>query len=188
LQTIQQIETENNEVADIFAQYFGFDGEDKLYLMVHSGSRGLGKTILDKHLSKHHKMFKANQGIRFRQSQNSNSNSNNNGNSNEIEIENKEFVNYLYLHNSALLWAKRNRYLIDKRFIQDMFEIECDISKDMTENANANIDENENANANETKHRTSTCRCIIDISHNFLQKKHQSYFPSLQKNDQNAYA
>ena len=61
-----------------------------LYLLVHSGSRGLGEQILQNHVSK----FK----------------------SGGIHCGSSDAAEYLKKHDQALVWAKANRDLIAKRF------------------------------------------------------------------------
>ncbi len=64
--------------------------KNELYLLVHSGSRGLGEQILQNHISKF--------------------------NCNGINSDNLDFVDYLKDHDFAVTWAKANRDLIAKRF------------------------------------------------------------------------
>ncbi|MCI5167073.1 MAG: RNA ligase RtcB family protein [Candidatus Electrothrix sp. GM3_4] len=83
LQTISSVEDK-----EAFAQA-GLEN-DKLFLLVHSGSRGLGQHILTKHIEQYK----------------------NNG----LEEESAAAEVYLEQHNSALLWARLNRAIIADRF------------------------------------------------------------------------
>jgi release factor H-coupled RctB family protein len=67
---------------------------DYLYLMVHSGSRGLGKAILDHHTSNH--------GVAG------------------LLAGSDDAKKYLTQHDAACQWARRNRALIAKRFLQTL--------------------------------------------------------------------
>lgn len=67
--------------------------EDRLYLMIHSGSRGLGNAILDDYLSSH----KAKRGL---------------------DVESDDFKRYMELHDNALRWARKNRMIIAQRFLE----------------------------------------------------------------------
>uniref|UniRef100_A0A0G4F1L8 3'-phosphate/5'-hydroxy nucleic acid ligase n=1 Tax=Chromera velia CCMP2878 TaxID=1169474 RepID=A0A0G4F1L8_9ALVE len=64
--------------------------EDRLLLLVHSGSRGLGAAVLDAHMTK-------------------------NGTRGATEG-GEDFVNYMKAHDAACAWAVRNRQLIARRF------------------------------------------------------------------------
>lgn len=83
---LQQVESIEDPAT--FSQ-LGLD-ESKLYLLVHSGSRGLGGAVLDKVMEKH--------GHRG------------------IESPSQDAQNYLTLHDQACTWAKRNRALISRKF------------------------------------------------------------------------
>lgn len=63
-----------------------------LQLLVHSGSRGLGQSILVEHISRH--------------------------NHEGLNLEDADFQDYLAKHDEAVLWAELNRELIAQRFIQ----------------------------------------------------------------------
>ena len=65
--------------------------EDSLYLLVHSGSRGLGESILRQHTAVH-----KNNGVRE---------------------DSPEAAEYLEAHSQALNWARANRSLISHRFL-----------------------------------------------------------------------
>ncbi|MBQ4837657.1 MULTISPECIES: RNA ligase RtcB family protein [Pseudoalteromonas] len=68
-------------------------GIDKkhLQLLVHSGSRGLGQSILVKHITKH--------------------------NHSGLNVNDIDFASYIAAHNEALRWAELNRELIALRFL-----------------------------------------------------------------------
>ncbi|MCJ8314782.1 MAG: RNA ligase RtcB family protein [Saccharospirillaceae bacterium] len=65
----------------------------QLQLLVHSGSRGLGQSILLEHVSKH------------------------NHNGLKTDEENNNYKDYMNKHNEAVRWAELNRELITKRFL-----------------------------------------------------------------------
>jgi release factor H-coupled RctB family protein len=62
-----------------------------LQLLVHSGSRGLGQSILLEHVTKHH-----HEGL---------------------NIDDEDFKDYIAKHDEAVRWAELNRELIAKRFL-----------------------------------------------------------------------
>ncbi len=95
-------------------QAMGLD-EANLYLLVHSGSRGLGGAILDSYVRKF-------------------------GTSPLIQGS-KEAHNYMLMHDNALAWAKRNRALIAKRFLELLGE------------------------------DPAQCACVLDVWHNFVTPK-----------------
>jgi len=63
-----------------------------LQLLVHSGSRGLGQSILLEHVAKH--------------------------NHDGLGIENEDFYKYINQHDEAVRWAELNRELIARRFLE----------------------------------------------------------------------
>lgn len=63
-----------------------------LQLLVHSGSRGLGQSILVKHIAAH--------------------------NHNGLDLDSTDFNDYMAAHDEAVRWAELNRELIAKRFLQ----------------------------------------------------------------------
>ncbi len=63
-----------------------------LQLLVHSGSRGLGQSILVEHITKH--------------------------NHHGLHLDDKDFQTYMAKHDEAVLWAELNRELIAKRFLE----------------------------------------------------------------------
>lgn len=68
-----------------------------LQLLVHSGSRGLGQSILVEHITKHN-----HDGLVIRHEKNDDS----------------DFENYMARHDEAVRWAELNRELIAKRFLE----------------------------------------------------------------------
>jgi len=66
--------------------------QDFLYLMIHSGSRGLGNDVLNIHCQKF-----GNKGI-------------------DINKNKEEFDKYMNLHNNALKWAKKIVWLLQNDF------------------------------------------------------------------------
>lgn len=68
--------------------------KDALFLIVHSGSRGLGESLLRSHTDR----FKAG----------------------SLKMESDEAVAYLTGHNHAVLWARANRELIALRFLEQL--------------------------------------------------------------------
>ncbi|PWQ93390.1 RNA ligase RtcB family protein [Leucothrix arctica] len=62
-----------------------------LQLLVHSGSRGLGQSILVEHITKH--------------------------NHDGLQLDNEDFQDYLQKHDEAVRWAELNRELIARRFL-----------------------------------------------------------------------
>ena len=82
LQTIEKIHNE-----EVFNANCG--GKDNLYILVHSGSRSLGKKILDEHITS-------------------------NG-SKGLAVGSPAQIDYLQKHDYALKWAKVNRYMIAKK-------------------------------------------------------------------------
>ncbi|MGB0988294.1 MAG: RNA ligase RtcB family protein [Pseudoalteromonas spongiae] len=68
-----------------------------LQLLVHSGSRGLGQSILVEHITKHN-----HDGLVIRHEKNDDS----------------DFENYMAKHDEAVRWAELNRELIAKRFLE----------------------------------------------------------------------
>lgn len=65
-----------------------------LQLLVHSGSRGLGQSILVEHITKH--------------------------NHDGLYLEDEDFQDYITKHNEAVRWAELNRELIARRFIESI--------------------------------------------------------------------
>jgi len=65
-----------------------------LFLLVHSGSRGYGESILSKHIISHK--------------------------ADALMVNSQEFNEYIERHNDALNWAKLNRYLIKEKFINKL--------------------------------------------------------------------
>lgn len=65
-----------------------------LQLLVHSGSRGLGQSILVEHITKH--------------------------NHDGLYLEDEDFQDYIIKHNEAVRWAELNRELIARRFIESI--------------------------------------------------------------------
>jgi release factor H-coupled RctB family protein len=63
-----------------------------LQLLVHSGSRGLGQSILVEHITKH--------------------------NHDGLNLDNEDFQDYMTKHDEAVRWAELNRELIAKRFLE----------------------------------------------------------------------
>lgn len=63
-----------------------------LQLLVHSGSRGLGQSVLVEHITKH--------------------------NHDGLSLEDKDFQDYMAKHDEAIRWAELNRELIAKRFLE----------------------------------------------------------------------
>ncbi len=64
--------------------------ESKCILVVHSGSRTLGKEIFDEHITK-------------------------NGHNNSLKIDSPEYLDYFKKHNEACNWARANRELIAEK-------------------------------------------------------------------------
>ena len=98
---------------ELFHQ-LGLD-ETSLYLLVHSGSRGLGSAILDAYIRQH-------------------------GTSPLVQ-DSPDAIRYLQMHDNALNWAKRNRALIAKRFLELLGE------------------------------DPQQCPCVLDVWHNFVAQK-----------------
>ncbi|AYV78471.1 MAG: release factor h-coupled family protein [Edafosvirus sp.] len=94
------------------------------YLLVHSGSRGLGENILNTYFAQIDNLTKTG-----------------------IKIDDNMCKKYLKEHDNAKTWAKRNRALIAKKFIESCYE--------------KNIDDPQ----------LVKYECIIDIWHNYLEKK-----------------
>lgn len=65
-----------------------------LQLLVHSGSRGLGQSILVEHITKH--------------------------NHDGLYLEDEDFQDYITKHNEAVRWAELNRELIARRFVESI--------------------------------------------------------------------
>jgi release factor H-coupled RctB family protein len=88
------------EVLDATAfRRFGL-GMQQLVLLVHSGSRGLGNSVLRAYLDEHH--------------------------ADGSEAESFAAAAYLKHHNMAVRWAKANRALIARRFVEALgAEVEC---------------------------------------------------------------
>ena len=63
-----------------------------LQLLVHSGSRGLGQSILVEHITKH--------------------------NHDGLNTDDEDFQDYMVKHDEAVRWAELNRELIAKRFLE----------------------------------------------------------------------
>ena len=63
-----------------------------LQLLVHSGSRGLGQSILVEHITKY--------------------------NHDGLQLDGEDFQDYLYKHDEAVRWAELNRELIARRFVE----------------------------------------------------------------------
>lgn len=63
-----------------------------LQLLVHSGSRGLGQSILVEHITKY--------------------------NHDGLQFDGKDFQDYLHKHDEAVRWAELNRELIARRFVE----------------------------------------------------------------------
>jgi release factor H-coupled RctB family protein len=82
---IQTIESVENK--DLFNE-FNLD-KNNIFIMTHSGSRGLGESILSEHIKKF--------------------------NSQGLKVGTPEFENYIKQHDYAVLWAKANRDLILKK-------------------------------------------------------------------------
>jgi len=68
--------------------------KDRVYLMVHSGSRGLGESILQEHIMKH--------------------------NSRGLKFPSEDADNYLKQHDYAVKWSNCNRAMIAKRFMRKL--------------------------------------------------------------------
>jgi len=68
--------------------------ESKLFLMVHSGSRGLGQAVLDNH--------------------------NNQYGTRGIQVGSPQALHYLEMHDNACHWARKNRALIAERFFRSL--------------------------------------------------------------------
>lgn len=68
--------------------------KDKLFLLVHSGSRGLGAQILENHIKKF--------------------------NADGLELNDKAFSEYMKSHDEALIWASLNRELITYRLCNQL--------------------------------------------------------------------
>lgn len=66
--------------------------KNHLQLLVHSGSRGLGQSILVEHITKH--------------------------NHDGLNTDDDDFQNYMIKHDEAVRWAELNRELIAKRFLE----------------------------------------------------------------------
>lgn len=82
---------ELQQIHEVFDEQAAVDYDDKcLYLLVHSGSRGFGDSILRQHVAEHK-----------------------NG---PLEESSAAAKRYLSLHNDALSWARANRKLIAQRF------------------------------------------------------------------------
>jgi len=91
--------------------------EKYCYLLIHSGSRGLGESLLNEHIELNKKMDK--QG--------------------SAGFKDKELENYIIKHDEACQFAKRNRALIARKFMSNI--------------------------------EGSEYKCLIDIWHNYLEKK-----------------
>mmetsp|Transcript_7570 Transcript_7570/g.13218 ORF Transcript_7570/g.13218 Transcript_7570/m.13218 type:complete len:497 (-) Transcript_7570:67-1557(-) len=74
--------------------------KDNLFVLVHSGSRGLGKTILERHLELH-----GEQGL---------------------HVDSPEGKAYLELHDATIKWARQNRLQIAERFVRAISPIHTD--------------------------------------------------------------
>ncbi len=68
--------------------------KNKITLLVHSGSRGLGQSILEAHISKF-----GGKGL---------------------NIDTPEFTQYIHKHNQAITWAEANRFVIAQRFVKTL--------------------------------------------------------------------
>ena len=88
-------------------QELGFD-ETRMLLLVHSGSRGLGQAILQKHLRDFN-----NQGLK---------------------TNDEAFVTYLTKHDQAMSWARLNRDIIAERFL-DRLNTRADRKLDIFHNS-----------------------------------------------------
>lgn len=88
----------------------------KYYLLVHSGSRGLGESILTSHIQKY--------------------------NSKGLNKDNDDFQEYLKKHDYALKWAKANRYAIMYRLAEQLnfnSKLICDIEHNFVEKMNDDL-------------------------------------------------
>ena len=101
---IQSIESVVNH--DIFEQ--NKLDKNSVYVMVHSGSRGLGESILNEHIRKF--------------------------NDQGLSVGTEEFSNYLSKHDYAVLWAKANRELLLRK-VSERLNAESTIVLDIVHNA-----------------------------------------------------
>lgn len=118
---------------------------DKAYMLIHSGSRGYGRHVLDKFISEYQQ-----NGVRG------------------FEAGSPEYLNYLEMHNDACNFARRNRAIIAYRFMRELLGHAC-IEED-AEGDNAGEEEETKFDINEELKLLSECECIIDIWHNYLEE------------------
>ncbi|KAI9333714.1 tRNA-splicing ligase [Obelidium mucronatum] len=110
LQTIHSLEN-NSLFANAFSALCSHQPEGMIYLLVHSGSRSLGKSILDSTISK------------YSGSNSSSGSGGGGGGSGGISFVEgtPEFMEYMTQHDFACHWARRNRELIALRFLRMVF-------------------------------------------------------------------
>ncbi len=88
---LQKVEKVINQ--DLFDEYNL--SKEKLFLLTHSGSRGLGSFIMDSHIQKNGSI--------------------------SLKADSPEGKEYLVQHNYAVKWAKANRELISRRFMDSLY-------------------------------------------------------------------
>ena len=117
---------------------------DSAYLLVHSGSRGYGKHVLDNFINE----YQSN-GIKG------------------FEPDTPEYERYLEEHNDACNFAKRNRAIIAVRFMKELLG-----NNDRYEDAEGEIDqegEEEKLDLQNDLKILKDLDCKIDIWHNYLE-------------------
>jgi release factor H-coupled RctB family protein len=108
--------------------------QNDVFMLVHSGSRSLGESILQRYLEE----------------------VKNGGASQELSRgapeTSQELQNYLRAHDIALNFARRNRFLIAHRILEQ-------------------IDSRRSTTAPDQKYAVKDTDCIIDIFHNFVERQ-----------------
>ena len=115
---------------------------DSAYLLVHSGSRGYGKHILDNFIDEYQS-----KGVKG------------------FEPDTPEYEEYLEKHNDAWNFARRNRALIAYRFLKELLGE----NRDFTENEREFEDEENKIDLENDLKLLNRLECVIDIWHNYLE-------------------